>query len=260
MILETIRREHGEKRVATMQREHVTKLVTSKKAFAARNWLKALRGLMRFAVTAGLRDDDPTAGIDLPRVRAGTICSWSEADIAAFEARWEPGTRERLAMALLLYTAARRGDMVGFGPQHIRNGVLAYRQQKTGRALEIPVHPELSAVLAASPKGHLTFLTTVAGAAFTASGFGGLFRRWCNEAGLSHCSAHGLRKAQARRLAEAGCSAHEIAAITGHKTLAEVQRYADAASQSRMARSAMATVTTAFPAAVTGTAIGKPTK
>ena len=69
----------------------------------------------------------------------------------------------------------------------------------TGRALDIPVHPELAAVLAASPKGHLTFLTTVAGAAFTASGFGGLFRRWCNEASLSYCSAHGLRKAQARR-------------------------------------------------------------
>ena len=48
-----------------MQREHVTKLVTSKRAFAARNWLKALRGLMRFAVTAGLRTDDPTAGINI---------------------------------------------------------------------------------------------------------------------------------------------------------------------------------------------------
>jgi integrase len=257
-LLERFRAEDGEKRIAKMQREHVAKRIASKKAFAARNWLKTLRGLMQFAVTAGLRDDDPTAGINLPHARAGTIHTWTEAEIAIFEARHEIGSRPRLAMALLLYTAARRGDAVGLGPQHIRNGMLAYRQQKTGRILEIPVHPELSRIIASSPRGHLTFLTAAAGAPFSAAGFGNRFRQWCNEASLSHCSAHGLRKAQARRLAEAGCSAHEIAAITGHKTLAEVQRYADAASQSRMARSAMATVTTAFPVAETGTSSGKP--
>jgi integrase len=246
-ILERFRAEHGEKRLALMQRQHVAKIVASKKPFAARNWLKALRGLLRFAVIAGLCDDDPTAGIDPPKARAGTIHTWTEAEISTFEARHEIGTQARLAMTLLLFTAARRGDVVGLGPQHIRNGVLIYRQRKTGRLLEIPLHLNLLEILAASPKGHLTFLTTASGAPFSAAGFGNLFRQWCNDAGLSHCSAHGLRKAQARRLAEAGCSAHQIAAITGHKTLAEVQRYADAASQSRLARAAMATVSEAFP-------------
>jgi len=42
-----------------------------------------------------------------------------------------------------------------------------------------------------------------------------------------------------RRLAEAGCSANEIAAISGHKTLREVQRYTDAVDQERMARVAI---------------------
>jgi hypothetical protein len=60
------------------------------------------------------------------------------------------------------------------------------------------------------------------------------------EAGLpGRCKAHGLRKAAARRLAEAGCSASEIAAITGHKTLAEVERYTRAADQERLARQAI---------------------
>jgi hypothetical protein len=77
----------------------------------------------------------------------------------------------------------------------VRNGVLSYRQQKTGRSLEIPIHPELAAILAASPSNHLTYLTTAGGAPFTAAGFGNHFRQWCNEAGLKHCSAHGLRKA-----------------------------------------------------------------
>jgi integrase len=50
---------------------------------------------------------------------------------------------------------------------------------------------------------------------------------------------HGLRKAAARWLAEIGCSAHEIASITGHATLAEVRRYTKAADRKRLARSAM---------------------
>src|SRR5262245_21768537 len=61
------------------------------------------------------------------------------------------------------------------------------------------------------------------------------------EAGLPPCcKAHGLRKAAARRLAEAGCSAHEIMAVTGHKTLGEVERYTRAAEQERLNAAAMA--------------------
>ena len=47
---------------------------------------------------------------------------------------------------------------------------------------------------------------------------------------------HGLRKAAARRLAEAGCSAHEIMAMTGHKSLAEAERYTRQADQARLVR------------------------
>jgi integrase len=67
-----------------------------------------------------------------------------------------------------------------------------------------------------------------------------MFRRWCDEAKLpAACSVHGLRKAACRRLAEAGCSASEIAAISGHSTLSEVGRYTKAADQARLARNAM---------------------
>jgi integrase len=65
-------------------------------------------------------------------------------------------------------------------------------------------------------------------------------RKWCAEAGLPECSAHGLRKACARRLAEAGATAHEIMAVTGHKTLAEVQRYTETAMREGLADSAHA--------------------
>jgi site-specific recombinase XerD len=100
--------------------------------------------------------------------------------------------------------------------------------------------------LPAARRGHrrnasrsLTLLTTHSGKPFSAAGFGYWFRDRCNEAGLRHCSAHGLRKAAARRLAEAGCTTHEIAAITGHTSLSEVQRYTKAADQKRLALAAM---------------------
>jgi len=44
----------------------------------------------------------------------------------------------------------------------------------------------------------------------------------------------------ARRLAEAGCSEKQIAAITGHKSLSLVAHYTKAASQEQMAVDAMA--------------------
>jgi integrase len=99
----------------------------------------------------------------------------------------------------------------------------------------IPVHPELAAVLEATPSDHLTFLTTATGKPFSAARFTNWFRDMCNEAGLPKgTSAHGLGKAACRRLAEAGCSANVIAAISGHATLREVQRYTAAADQARM--------------------------
>ena len=90
----------------------------------------------------------------------------------------------------------------------------------------------------------MTFLTTAFGKPFTAAGFTNWFREMCNEAGLPKgTSAHGLRKATCRRLAEAGRSANEIAAISGHESLREIERYTKAADQARMARAAIARCT-----------------
>ena len=89
------------------------------------------------------------------------------------------------------------------------------------------------------PLDNLTFLSTAHGKPFTVAGFGNAFHDWCKAAGLKDRSAHGLRKAAARRFAEAGCTTKQIAAITGHKTLSEVERYTASAEQERMAREAI---------------------
>lgn len=238
-ILERIREKSGHIAIARLEQKHIAITLSKKRPFAARNWLKAIRGLMQFAKRIGLRPEDPTQGIEMVRApKSSGHHTWTEDEIAIFERHYPVGTRERLAFSVLLYTAARRGDAINFGPQHIANGCLRYRQQKTGRPMVIPVHPKLAEIIAATPRNHLSFIATGRGTPYTPKAFGKLFRSWCDAAGLRGCSAHGLRKAQARRLAEAGCSAHEIAAITGHKTLAEVQRYADAANQSKLAEMA----------------------
>ena len=239
-ILERLRAAHGEKRLATLRRPHLSAILGVMKPFAARNWLKTLRGLMGFAVDRGLRIDDPTSGVRLAPARTTGFHSWTEAEISAFERAHPTGSRARLALALLLYTAQRRSDVVRMGRQHLRDGRLAIRQQKTGTAIEIPLHPKLQAILAGLPTDQLTFLVTGAGRPFSAAGFGNLFREWCNTAGLpSRCAAHGLRKAALTRLAEIGCSAHQIAAIGGLKSLSQVQLYTRGADQKRLADEAM---------------------
>jgi integrase len=196
---------------------------------------------MVHCITAGMRADDPTRGVKRPPIRTDGYRTWTEDDIRAFEANHPIGSRAWLALSLLLFTAQRRADIVRLGRQHIRNGLLQLRQQKTGVTLTIPVHPALAEILDATPSDHLTFLVTAAGKPFSAAGFTNWFRDMCNQAGLPRgTSAHGLRKAIARRLAEKGASAHEIAAVTGHRTLAEVQRYADKANRATMGTAAIA--------------------
>jgi integrase len=242
LAIERLCREHGDKRAADLRRDHVVKLMArvADKPGAANELRGVLRAMMRHAVDIGLRADDPTHAVKAVRIKTAGHHSWSDEEIAEFERQHPVGSRARLAFALLLYTGQRRGDVIRMGAQHIRAGTLHVTQEKTGAVLAIPVHAHLAAVIAATPSGHLTFLTTRYGGPFTPSAFSDWFREECDAAGLPHCSAHGLRKAAARRLAEAGCTAHEIGAITGHASLVELVRYTRAADQRRLAEAAMA--------------------
>src|SRR5262249_32648449 len=176
----------------------------------------ALMVRMKQAVDIGLRADDPTRDVRAIRVKTGGHHSWTESEIEQFERHYPVGSRARLVFALLLYTGQRRGDVLRMGAQHIRDGAVYVKQEKTGIELVIPLHPALAAMVAAGPRDRITLVTTRLGGPFHGSAFSRWFREQCEGAGLEHCSAHGLRKAAARRLAEAGCTAHEIAAITGH--------------------------------------------
>jgi integrase len=240
-ILEPFRLAHGSKPVKGLHRQHITAVIGAKadKPEAANHLLKTLRIILGYAVTQGMLDSNPAAGIKKYRSQGEGHHSWSESEIAQFEQRHPIGSKARLALALGLYTAQRKSDVLRMGWQHVNGDAIAVRQQKTDRALLIPMHPQLVAALASVPRGNLTFLMTEHGAPFTPNGFGNWWRDRCNDAGLPHCSFHGLRKAAATRLANAGCSVDQVKAITGHRSLAEVARYTKAADQQRLARQAL---------------------
>lgn len=241
-VIERLCTDYGSHRVGTLQAAHVRKLMLQRSTPDSSNLLlRAMRALMKHAVDVGMRSDDPTAGVRKVKIKRDGYHTWTEDEIEKFEFTHPIGSRARLAFALLLYTGQRRGDIVRLGRQHIRDGLISLRQQKTGTEVTIPVHPNLAAILAGSEITGLAIISSESrtGHPIGPEQFGHWFRQMCNQAELPHCSAHGLRKAAARRLAEAGATAHEIAAITGHKTLAEVQRYSEAADRVRLARSAM---------------------
>jgi integrase len=243
-ILEGFRRQYGDLGIATLQRKHVVTMLDGKAAqtpTAARDLLRCLKLIVNYAISIGVTDSDPTTGVRVKLPRSDGFRAWGEEDIARFEATYPIGSKPRLALALLLGTAARIADVVRLGRGHVRDGAIHMVQQKSGAHVTVPLTSAVvEAINAAAPSEHVVFLLNEHGRAFTAHAFSKWFVKQCRRAGLDKgLSAHGLRKAACRRLAEAGCSANEIAAISGHASLREVARYTATADRMRLARNAV---------------------
>lgn len=207
----------------------------------ANRMLSLLSMLLDYAVELDWRDTNPAYGVKRLKISSQGLHSWSDAEINKYQEFWATGTKQRFAFALLLYTGQRRSDVVRMGPEDVSEGFIKVTQQKTGAKLDIPIHRSLAQEIEAwHGNGAGTFLATASGKPFSVNGFYNNFAEWCQQAGLPKgCSPHGLRKAAARLLAEAGCTPHQIAAVTGHKTLSEVERYTRAVEQKRLAQEAM---------------------
>jgi len=238
-ILDRFKEEHGHRTVAGMQRKHV-KSILNKKAHtpnAANNLLKKLKIIMRLALDLEIRSDDPTLCVKMLKVKSSGHHSWTDEEIKAYEDKHPKGSKARLALYLMLYLAQRRSDVVKLGRQHMKDGLIRVCQQKTGVELWLPIHPVLKEELN-RVSGQMTFLVTEHGKPHSAKGFGNVMRKWCDDAGLKQCSSHGLRKAAASRLADAGCTEEEIKSVTGHTTSSEVNRYTKGANQRKLSESA----------------------
>jgi integrase len=215
---------------------------------AANNRRKYLSSMFGWAIeqTPPLMKSNPVRDVRRIMYESEGFHTWTAAEFEQFEKRHPPGTKAFLALALLLYTGTRRGDMVMLGRQHVKDGWLRFvpskgrKQTKQVMLSEKPWLPVLANIAAISPCGDLTFLMTEYGKPFTAAGFGNWFRDRCNEAGLPQCSAHGLRKMGATRAAENGATEHQLMAIFDWKTPGQARVYTARARRKKLAGGAMA--------------------
>jgi integrase len=242
LVLDKFRQQDGHRLVRDMPRRVAMSIIEeigATRPGMANLTLKAMRRLFAYAIKREIRDDNPFDGVE--SYKLGTHHTWTDAEIAAYEAVWQIGSRERLAFDLLLYTGQRVGDVAAMRRSDIRNGAIHIKPEKTGDELVIPVHPNLLRSMKACPTKGLTLIGQANGRPISGGGLSSLIERAARAAGLpTKCVPHGLRKARMRRLAERGATTKEIASVSGHKTLKEVERYTMAADQARLARAAMA--------------------
>jgi integrase len=245
VALKPILAAHGHRLVRDLPKEaarHVIEEIGATRPGMANLTRAVLSKVVAYAIETGARSDNPFAG--LKPYRLGTYHTWTDAEIAQFERRWPLGTRERLAFALLLYTGQRGGDVVRMVRSDIVDGRIRVAQDKTRKGttneLMIPIHPALARALQAGPVVGMQHIITDARGKPLRS-LTRLIELAVKRAGLpARCVAHGLRKAALRRLAEHGSTTKEIAAVSGHRSLAEIERYTARADQVGLAKAAIA--------------------
>ena len=245
--LDWIKEAIGRARYAQLEPRHVEVLMSKKGRPAAANRLKKdLSQLFRFAAKRfGYQGQNPAALADPHKERSEGFHSWTDDEIVVFRAKFPTGTKARLALEIFLGTGAARQDAATLTRANIRGLRLFYRRGKTGQEVDLPIVAELAKELAYLPPDQMMLLAHGERAkAYSASPLGNWFRDRCEEAGLPHCSAHGLRKAGARRLAEAGATEWEVMAFLAHRTAKEASRYTAAANRSMLTTRGMARLST----------------
>jgi integrase len=245
-ILERFREQIGAGKLRAVERKHIQNIIAKRPPSAQGNVMKALRHFFKWAVSEELISNNPTGEVVTKRKPVtGGFRPWEENNATAYRAFYQVGTVQRLAMELMLNLGIRVSDAARIGPRDISNGVLVNFQPHKGRdngghKINVPLHDDLLRVIAATPlTGTHRFLIAPRGGVFSAEYLSQCMREWCDAAGIPACTSHGLRKLCLTRLAEAGCSAFEIMAVSGHKNLKEVMTYVDAANRKKLAGSAM---------------------
>jgi integrase len=260
-LIESFRVDFGNDMVSDFEFEHIEAILIARTVkrrndkgrevggeVAAMNLRKQLRRLFAYGRKLKWIPGNPVEEADTVGKRRLTgYHSWTEDEITQYKRRHAVGTKARLALEIILWTGQRRGDARMFGPKHIINGKIHFRAAKNKADLGMPLAQDLRRAIAAMPSvGITTFLVTEYGKPFTKDGFGNKMREWCDQADLPQCSAHGLRHAIGRRMAESEASQQGMKAVGGWKNDSEVSTYSASASQERLADDALGRVITKF--------------
>lgn len=236
--------ESGHHDARAIKRTDIVRARERRTPNAANDFLKAIRPAFAWAHDIGLIEHNPAADVSMVTVRSEGYHTWTLAEVDRFEARHGPGTPERRALRLLLFTGLRRGDVVQLDYEHRTVQTVAVDGEpqpvdviewQPGKGdsppVTIPVLEPLADVL--DPDGAGPILHRPAGERWTDDAFGRWFAAACRAAGVPG-RAHGLRKAGATIAAEGGASPWLLMAIWGWKTLRMAEHYTRAADRRRM--------------------------
>jgi len=190
---------------------------------SANNMLKAVRALMKYAITQGVVESNPVTR-DIEKHSGGHIEAWTPREIEHFKCSGSVKT----AFMLALYTGQRLGDVLRMRFADIKDGYIEVTQEKTGEELKVPLHPALTDYLGNIKRDTIYIVSNKYGAPYTKSGFQSNWRR-----ANPPKPFHGLRKTFTAGLADIGATNAQIKAVTGHKTDQMVTLYSESASQKR---------------------------
>lgn len=241
--MDRILTDHGTLPVKGLRRKHIEADLGALDPNPANASLKCWRLIFAQAKTDGLIDSDPSHEIRKAQTKSLGHTAWDQAEVEAFREYWKPGTRQRAAFELLAWTGARVSDAAKMSRAHIgADGLLTFRQQKTGGLAHVPWTSPLTAWAAkweaertlareaVMMTAGFTLLETRQGMGRTVKGLSNLISAAAVKAGVTGRTAHGLRKYRLSAIAEAGGSAHAIMAWGGHASLSEAEAYTRAAS------------------------------
>lgn len=204
---------------------------------AATAFVRTMSALMSWAVDREWIEHSPAARVKMPK--SGHYPAWTEHEYESAIARLPEPLRR--AVVLARHTGQRRSDLVAMPWSAYDGATVRLRQRKTGVALVIPATAELRHELSVWTKLGPMILTSPHGRPWRDNGdhLSSMLARAMTNLGMPGLNVHGLRKLAASSLAEAGCTMHEIASITGHDTLSMVQLYTKSAQQEQLAGAAI---------------------
>lgn len=237
------RQEHGHRRVAQLRPKHVEALVLKKKntPSAANKLKKLITRLCRYAIKLEIIASNPAQDVKKIKENEDGYHTWTESEVSRFLEHHGENSTASMVLHLILYTGAARQDVNRMGWASIYDNRIFYNRGKTGERVDLPLHAKLEKFLVNIPRDQKTFISQVKSAreGYTTESFGNWFGDRCKEAGVPG-RAHGLRKAGATQLAEAGGTEYEVMTFLGHKTPHEARKYVQAANRKKMADNAMA--------------------
>jgi integrase len=236
--LKRVREELGALTIDKVERRHVREVVNNRiTGNGSRNlFLAVVSVIYRYGRENDLTDANPTDGIK--KFPKGEHEPWPDELLEAALACDKDMVR--LAVHLLYYTGQRIGDVMKMRWSDIRDGAIIVTPQKTIRfkkVLRIPLHSALEAELDRTPRLGMTILTGKYGKPKFLGRMRFELQEFAEDLGFE-IVPHGLRKNAVNSLLEAGCTPHEVAAITG-QSFQMIEHYAKRVSQHRLGEAAI---------------------